>query len=106
MRGDCNDVADLKVDIQQVLGKIRATESRLREAKLLHDKVKWSWLNEDNEYEEYDVLMNYHIEDAYKKNKDKPFTYKAEDIKEKFDFKKMEACRKQRNMNIMRKERY
>ena len=91
LRGDRNDVADLKVDIQQVLGIIRANESKQREAKLLHDKVKWSWLNEDGEYEEYDALTNYHIEEAYQKNKDKPFMYETEDVREKFDFKKMEA---------------
>jgi len=92
LRGDHNDVTDLKVDIQQVLGKIHATKSKQREAKLLHDTVKWSWLNEDNEYEEYDAVINYHIEEAYQKNKDKTFIYETEDIREKFDFRKMVAC--------------
>jgi len=91
LRGDHNDVADLKAEVEQVLGEIRAAESKQKEAKLLHNKVKWSWVNDDGEYEEYDVLTNYHIEEAYKKNKEKPFTYGTEDTREKFDFRKMEA---------------
>ena len=102
LRGDRNDVADLKVDIQQMIGKIRDAESKQREAKLLQDKVKWSWLNEDNEYEEYDALTNYEIEEAFKASEDKIFICEADGVREKFDFKKMEGSDDQSVYKIKR----
>jgi len=68
-------------------------ESTKREAKLLQAKVKWQWLNDDiNDYEDYDQLVNYHIEEAYQRNKSQQFMYTAEDGTFKtFNFLKMEA---------------
>jgi len=91
LRGDRNDVADLKLFIQKILNQISTLESMQREAALLQAKVKWQWLNDNNEFEDYDKLTNYHIENAYKSDKDNKFVYKTEDLCEEFDFKKMVA---------------
>jgi len=91
LRGDRNDIADLKFFIQQILNQISASESMQREAALLQAKVKWQWLNDNGKYEDYDELTNYHVEEAYKRDKDKKFVYKTEDSCEEFDFKKMVA---------------
>ena len=93
LKGDCTDVADLKSDIQEILRQIHSMESTKREAKLLQAKVKWQWLNDTNDYEDYDPLTNYHIEEAYQRdNKSKQFIYAAEDgTSEAFNFLKMEA---------------
>ena len=87
LKGDRTDVADLKSDIQEILRQITS-----REAKLLQAKVKWQWLNDTDDYEDYDELPNYYIEEAYQLDKNKKFTYTAEDgTHERFDFLKMEA---------------
>ena len=93
LKGDCTDVADLKSDIQEILRQINSMESTKREAKLLQAKVKWQWLNDDiNDYEDYDQLANYHIEEAYQRDKSQRFMYTAEDSTfETFNFLKMEA---------------
>ena len=93
LKGDCTDVADLKSDIQEILRQINSMESTKREAKLLQAKVKWQWLNDTNDYEDYDPLTNYYIEEAYQgDNKSKQFIYTAEDgTSETFNFLKMEA---------------
>ena len=92
LKGDCTDVADLKSDIQEILRQITSYESTKREAKLLQAKVKWQWLNDTNDYEDYDELPNYYIETAYQHDKTKQFTYTTEDgTSEKFNFLKMEA---------------
>ena len=92
LRGDCIDVADLKSDIQEILRQITSAESTLREAKLLQAKVKWQWSSDTNDYEDYDELTNYHIEQAYQHNKNKIFMYTSEEgTVEKFNFLKMEA---------------
>ena len=92
LKGDRTDVADLKSDIQEILRQITSVESTKREAKLLQAKVKWQWLNDTDDYEDYDELPNYYIEEAYQFDKNKKFTYTAEDgTYEKFDFLKMEA---------------
>jgi len=91
LRGDRNDVSDLKFNIQQILNQIGASESMQREAELLQAKIKWQWLNDNNTFEDYDALTNYHVEKAYLNDKDKKFVYKTEDACEEFDFKKMTA---------------
>ena len=50
LRGDCDDVANLKFEIQQVLSYARSVESTKYKAKLFYDKVKWQWLDSDNKY--------------------------------------------------------
>ena len=56
LKGDCTAVADLKSDIQEIVRQITSYESTKREAKLLQAKVKWQWLNDTNDYEDYDEL--------------------------------------------------
>ena len=92
LKGDCTDVADLKSDIQEILRQITSAESIKREAKLLQAKVKWQWLNDTNDYEDYDELPNYYIEKAYQNDKNKKFTYTSEEgMPETFNFLKMVA---------------
>ena len=91
LKGDRTDVADLKFDIQEILRQISSVESTKREAKLLQAKVKWQWLNDNCDYEDYDELLNYYIEEAYQQDKTKPYTYRSEGVSEKFNFIKMEA---------------
>jgi len=102
LRGDCNDVTDLKFEIQQVLNHIRSVESMLREAKLLHGKIKWQWLNVENEYDDFDILTNYHIEQAYQNHKDVAFVHKSDDLCREFDFKTMEVFKGQKFYKIKR----
>ena len=90
LKGDRTDVADLKFDIQEIVRQISSVESTKREAGLLQAKVKWQWLNDTGDYEDYYELPNYHIENAYQQGK-KQFTYTSEGVSEAFDFLKMEA---------------
>ena len=90
MKGDRTDVADLKFDIQEIIRQISSVESTKREAGLLQAKVKWQWLNDIKDYEDYEELPNYYIEKAYKQGKNQ-FTYTSEGVYEVFDFVKMEA---------------
>ena len=92
LRGDRNDVADLKFEIQQELNQIRASESFHREAKLLQDKIKWWWwLNDTKEYKSFDFITNYQIEQAYQTNRSSVFTTETKKIFVECDFMKMEA---------------
>ena len=90
LKGDHTDVADLKFDIQEIIYQISSIESTKREAELLQAKVKWQWLTDNSDYEDYDELPNYHIENAYKQGKNQ-FTYTSQGVSEVFDFLKMEA---------------
>ena len=78
LKGDRTDVADLKSDIQENLRQITSVEATKREAKLLQAKVKWQWLNATDNYEDYDELPNYYIEEAYQCDKTKQFTHTPE----------------------------
>ena len=92
LKGDRTDVADLKSDIQEILRQITSIESTKREAKLLQAKVKWQWLNDNNDYEDYDEIPNYYIDEAYQHDKNKKFTYTSEEgMSETFNFLKMVA---------------
>ena len=92
LKGDRTDVADLKSDIQEILRQINSMESTKREAKLLQAKVKWQWLNDTDDYEDYEELPNYYIEEAYQHDKAKQFTYtRADGNSEILNFSKMEA---------------
>ena len=90
LKGDRTDVADLKFDIQEIIRQISSVESTKREAGLLQAKVKWQWLNDTGDYEDYDELANYHIENAYQQGI-MQFTYTSEGVYEVFDFLNMEA---------------
>ena len=103
LKGDRIDVADLKSDIQEILRQITSVESTQREAKLLQAKVKWQWSSDTNDYEDYDELTNYHIEQAYQHNKNKIFMYTSEEgTVESFNFIKMEADDTQEVFKIQR----
>ena len=96
LKGDRTDVADMKFEIQDILSHISSSESTQREAKLLHEKITWQWSNgdaNDNEdYEDYDEMTNYYIEEAYRHDVNAKFTYTLEgNISATFDFVKMEV---------------
>jgi len=92
LRGDRNDVADLKFEIQQELNQIRASESFHREAKLLQDKIKWWWwMSDTKQYKCFDFLVNYQIEQAYQTNRGSIFTVETQELLVECDFMKMEA---------------
>ena len=92
LRGDSSDIADLKFEILQELNHIRAFESFCREAKLLHSKLKWCWWRSDTkEYEEFDFLINYQIEQAYQSNNSSVIVVETNHLVVKCNFIKMEA---------------
>jgi len=99
LKGDSDDVANAKHEIQQVLNHVRLVESTQRKAKLLYDKVKWQWLNSDSKYEDFEILTNYHIEQAYYNNRDVVFLHKEDG---EFNFNKMEVFRYQSTYKIKR----
>ncbi|XP_065888597.1 protein mono-ADP-ribosyltransferase PARP14-like [Dysidea avara] len=96
LRGDRDDVANLKFEILQVLSHAHLVESTKYIAKLFYDKVKWQWLDSDNKYKDYEVLTNYHIEQAYCYNRDMIFIHK--EVGE-FNFNKMEML--SRDLSIL-----
>ena len=92
LRGDRNDVADLKFEIQQELNNIRAFESLFREARLLQGKIKWWWWMSDvRQYKDFDCLTNYQIEQAYQTNRSSVFAVEANGFCVECNFMKMEA---------------
>jgi len=92
LRGESNDIANLKFEILQELNHIRAFELFHREAKLLHSKLKWCWWRSDTkEYEEFDFLINYQIEQAYQSNKSSVTVVETNNLVVKCNFIKMEA---------------
>lgn len=81
LKGDKEDVNELKTQILKVFSHIAVQEGDERAAKLLQDKVTWKWLD-DGEYEAYDHMVNYTIEQAYQAYKTEgkeTITYKDEE---------------------------
>ena len=77
-KGDNEDVNELKTQILNVFSKIAVQEGDEKAAKMLQDKVTWKW-QDDGEYEAYDHMVNYSIEQAYQE-------YKMNGRKEKFTY--------------------
>ena len=79
-KGDKEDVNELKTQILNVFSKIAVQEGDEKAAKMLQDKVTWKWLDDDGgEYEAYDHMVNYSIEQAYQE-------YKMNGRKERFTY--------------------
>ena len=77
-KGDREDVNELKTQILNVFSQIAVQEGDEKAAKMLQDKVTWKW-QDDGEYEAYDHMVNYSIEQAYQE-------YKMNGRKEKFTY--------------------
>lgn len=95
LKGDKEDVGELKTQIMNFFGRIALQEGDERAAKLMQDKTTWEWLGDDGEYEPYDYLVNYAIEQAYERFRSGGgqvvFTYKDEEDDEcTINFDKME----------------
>lgn len=84
LKGDKEDVNELKTQILNAFSKIAELEGDEKAAKMLQDKVTWKWLDDDDgEYQAYDHMVNYAIEQAYQAHKAgrgrDTFTYKDEE---------------------------
>ena len=85
LKGDKEDVHELKTEILNVFSKIAVREGDEKAAKMLQDKVTWKWQDNDGEYQAYDQMVNYSIEQAYQEYKTKAlggremYTYSDED---------------------------
>ena len=82
-KGDKEDVNELKTQILSAFSKIAIKEGDEKAAKMLQDKVTWKWQDDhDGEYQPYDYMINYSIEQAYQAYKTSRgreiFTYKDE----------------------------
>ena len=95
-KGDKEDVNELKTQILSAFSKIAIHEGDEKAVKMLQDKVTWKWQDDDDgEYQAYDHMINYSIEQAYQAYKTSGgreiFTYKdEEDDTCKINFAKME----------------
>ena len=78
-KGDKEDVNELKTQILNIFSKIAVQEGDEKAAKMLQDKVTWKWQDDGGEYEAYDHMVNYSIEQAYQE-------YKMNRRKEKFTY--------------------
>jgi len=63
--GDEGDVSELVTEVMKIFGRIAIEEADKSVAKLLQDKITWKWQNEDEEYNSFDYMANYAIEQAY-----------------------------------------
>ena len=107
LKGDKEDIAELKKEIAEVLTEKNIKDLRNKEMQSVNAKVQWKWCNNSGVYEDYDNNANYAIEQAYQANKAKKFVYKnqqsvTEDtvdddatdfnmLSEEFDFQQMKA---------------
>lgn len=67
-KGDKEDVNELKTQILNIFSKIAVQEGDEKAAKMLQDKVTWKW-QDGGEFEAYDHMVNYSIEQAYQQYK-------------------------------------
>ena len=83
-KGDKEDVNELKTQILSAFSKIAIQEGDEKAAKMLQDKVTWKWqADDDDQYQDYNRMINYSIEQAYQAYKTSGgreiFTYKDEE---------------------------
>ena len=106
LKGDKDDIAELKKEIDETLEEKGVKDSKKKEMESLIAKVRWQWCNKSGVYEDYDINANYAIEQAYQASTAK-FVYKnqqsvTEDddddndtkqavLSEEFDFQQMKA---------------
>ena len=92
LKGDSEDIKDLKSEISVILNKIRSEETKQKEVLSVQAKVKWQWENPCGDIEDYDPDANYAIEQAYESDKTKLYVYQnAQGLREEFDFQQMKA---------------
>ena len=69
IKGDKNGVHEVKAAIEKILHEIErekiTAEASEREAKLVQKQVRWQYLSDDDEFEDYSAQLNYKIEEAY-----------------------------------------
>ena len=72
LRGGKNEVQIVKAEIEKKLHQLDTeklkSEYSAKAADLLCKSVTWQYMTEDGKYEDYEVKLNYEIEQAYKKN--------------------------------------
>ena len=84
VRGGRNNVQIVKAEIERILHEIDTeklqTEAKATAANLMQKKIRWQYLTDDNQYEDYDAEVNYQIEEAYqlykKQKRNATFTFK------------------------------
>ena len=107
LRGDKDDIAELKKEIAEILKERGVKVSKNEKLQSLIAKVQWQWCNKSGVYENYDINANYAIEQAYQASTANKFVYKnqqsvTEDasnddgtdstvLSEEFDFQQMKA---------------
>ncbi|XP_070539476.1 protein mono-ADP-ribosyltransferase PARP14-like [Ptychodera flava] len=88
IQGGPMDVMTVHKEVNGLLERIHDEERQEREAKLFAKNVRWLFLNEKEEFEEYDLLTTGIIERAFQHNKS-DITLNIEEGQYKIDFKKM-----------------
>ena len=63
--GDEEDVKEMVTQVMNLFGRIAVEEGDRKVAKLLKDTITWKWQTDDEEYNAYDYMANYAIEQAY-----------------------------------------
>ena len=92
MEGDLSSIITLKQEIHSILHESHVTETMKRDIKGTQAKVKWQWQNKSGAYEDYDILANYDIEQAYQS--DQSALFDTQDSAEQFNFQQMETRNK------------
>ena len=95
MEGDLSSIVTLKQEIHSILHESHITETMKRDIKSAQAKVKWQRQNKSGAYEDYDILANYDIEQAYQSDQSASlFDIHIHDSIEQFNFQQMEARNK------------
>ncbi|XP_070539478.1 uncharacterized protein [Ptychodera flava] len=89
IQGGPQDVMTVHKEVNVLLERIHDEERHESEAKLLAKTVKWLFLNENEELEEYDLLTTGIIEKAYQEDKTGSVLFNIEGGRYKIDFKQM-----------------
>jgi len=76
LRGDKEDIPEVKKEIDKILKEKHIKDSKKKEIQSVNAKVQWQWSNKSGVYEDYDINANYAIEQAYQANIFKRFVYK------------------------------
>ena len=67
--GERADVLLMKNAVQQELRQIENEENRVKEANLLTSKFQWQWKDASGNFQNYEAMTNYEIQEAYSKHK-------------------------------------
>ena len=104
LRGGKKDVQIVKEVIERILSELDAEkikfEADATAASLVQKRIKWQYQNEDEEFEDYDVIINYQIEQAYQlyktKNHSPVFVFKDGNTDYEINFNKSPMQEKDR----------